>query len=114
MVRLGDRWSHRGVMSIGALGRRPVECHPGMDGCLSSLALCPSFSWNLCGHRDLTIPLAIECQFLHVIEDDRPLYIGMANTIPAPAAILAPILGGWLADTAGFHFMFLFSALFGF
>ena len=35
----------------------------------------------------------------------------MANTIPAPAAILAPVLGGWLADTSGFSFTFILSAL---
>jgi predicted MFS family arabinose efflux permease len=36
----------------------------------------------------------------------------MANTLPAPATILAPIFGGWLADRAGFHATFLLSAVF--
>ena len=53
-----------------------------------------------------TIPLALSVAFAQH-DEDRPLYIGMSNTLPAPAAILAPVLGGWLADVAGFHVMFI-------
>ena len=35
-------------------------------------------------------------------EADRPMYIGIAQTIVAPSAIIAPLIGGWIADTAGF------------
>jgi MFS family permease len=35
-------------------------------------------------------------------ETERPLYIGLSQTLNAPATILAPLLGGWIADTAGF------------
>jgi DHA1 family multidrug resistance protein-like MFS transporter len=42
-------------------------------------------------------------------DEDRPTYIGMSNTLCAPSAILAPILGGWLADTFGFGSTFLVS-----
>jgi MFS family permease len=58
-----------------------------------------------------TIPLALSVAFAQH-EDERPIYIGMANTLPAPAAILAPVFGGWLADRAGFQTMFILSALF--
>jgi MFS family permease len=34
-------------------------------------------------------------------EDERPTYVGLANTLIAPSAILAPLLGGWLADYGG-------------
>ena len=46
-------------------------------------------------------------------EADRPAYIGMANTLVAPATILAPLLGGWLADRAGYPAAFFLSALGG-
>jgi MFS family permease len=57
-----------------------------------------------------TIPIALSVSFAKT-EDERPIYIGMANTIPAPAAILAPVLGGWLADSRGFSVTFILTAL---
>ena len=57
-----------------------------------------------------TIPIALSVSFANN-EEERPIYIGMANTIPAPAAILAPVLGGWLADTTGFNVTFILSAI---
>ncbi|MEN9563924.1 MAG: hypothetical protein RIR73_2168 [Chloroflexota bacterium] len=35
-------------------------------------------------------------------ESERPIYIGLSQTLTAPATIIAPILGGWIADSAGF------------
>jgi MFS family permease len=35
-------------------------------------------------------------------EADRPFYIGLAQTLTAPATIIAPLIGGWIADTSGF------------
>jgi MFS family permease len=35
-------------------------------------------------------------------EAERPLYIGLSQTLTAPATIIAPILGGWIADSGGF------------
>jgi MFS family permease len=35
-------------------------------------------------------------------EKERPFYIGLAQTLTAPATILAPLLGGWIADKHGF------------
>ena len=46
-------------------------------------------------------------------EAHRPIYIGMANTLLAPATLLAPIFGGWLADTLSYQTTFLASAGFG-
>ncbi len=39
--------------------------------------------------------------------EDRPTYIGLTNTLLAPAKILSPILGGWLATLMGYSPMFL-------
>ncbi len=46
-------------------------------------------------------------------EAERPLYIGMSNTLVAPFTIIAPILGGWIADSFGYQATFLLSALGG-
>jgi MFS family permease len=35
-------------------------------------------------------------------EVDRPIYIGLSQTLTAPATIIAPILGGFIVDSAGF------------
>jgi predicted MFS family arabinose efflux permease len=39
--------------------------------------------------------------------EDRPTYIGLTNTLLAPAKTLAPLIGGWLATWAGYHEMFV-------
>jgi MFS family permease len=44
---------------------------------------------------------------------DRPAYIGLANTLIAPVTILAPILGGLLAEIYGYPAAFIASAIAG-
>ena len=46
-------------------------------------------------------------------EEQRPTYVGMANTLISPSTILAPLLGGFLADSFGYPVTFLISAIFG-
>jgi predicted MFS family arabinose efflux permease len=46
-------------------------------------------------------------------EAERPIYIGLSNTLIAPATILAPLLGGWIADLAGYQTTFMLSAIGG-
>lgn len=43
--------------------------------------------------------------------DNRPTYIGLANTIPGVAGALAPLIGGWLASAAGYPVMFILSTV---
>lgn len=38
--------------------------------------------------------------------DDLPTYIGLANTLLAAPILVAPVLGGWIADLAGFRALF--------
>jgi predicted MFS family arabinose efflux permease len=58
-----------------------------------------------------TIGMAMTVQY--GTEAERPVYIGLSNTLIAPATIFAPILGGWIADAAGYTTMFALSALGG-
>jgi MFS family permease len=45
--------------------------------------------------------------------ENRPTYIGLANTIPGVAGSLAPLIGGWLAATVSYQAMFVLSAVIG-
>jgi MFS family permease len=45
--------------------------------------------------------------------ENRPTYIGLANTIPGVAGSLAPLIGGWLAATVSYQAMFIVSAVIG-
>jgi MFS family permease len=107
---VGDRWSHRTVIEVGALAAAAS----------ASLAwLAPDMTWFylvfiLAGIANIgfwAIGLALTLEF--GTEAERPAYIGLANTLVAPSAILAPLLGGWLADSAGYPVAFLASAVSG-
>lgn len=107
---LGDRLGHRLMLISGALAVA-----------ISSLLAwyAPTVAWlypafvlaGLANVSFWTIGMAITVQF--GAEHQRPVYIGLANTLIAPATILAPLLGGWIADSAGFEMTFLLSAVGG-
>lgn len=107
---MGDRWDHTAVMKIGVL------C-----ASLSALVawLAPSLNWFylvfiLAGIANVavwTIGVALTLEFGK--ENERPAYIGLSNTLVAPFAIIAPILGGWLADAVGYKYTFLANVIFG-
>lgn len=110
MGRIGDRWSHSGVMMLGGLGATASSILAWFAASvewfypvflLAAIAIVAVW----------TIPIALTVSFAG--ESDRPLYIGLSNTVSAPATIFAPILGGWIADSAGYDAMFLVSAFCG-
>lgn len=45
--------------------------------------------------------------------ENRPTYIGLANTIPGVAGSVAPLIGGWLAGAISYRSMFILSAIIG-
>ena len=106
MGRIGDRTGHRAMLIFGAFA-----------------ALLSAFlAWNatsiywfypifiLTGIANVsiwTIGMAMTVDF--GVEVERPLYIGLSQTLIAPATILAPLLGGWIVDTAGFLPTFIIS-----
>ena len=45
--------------------------------------------------------------------ENRPTYIGLANTIPGVVGSIAPLIGGWLAGSISYQAMFILSALIG-
>lgn len=96
---LGDRIGHRAMLIIGAVA-----------AFLSALLAwhAASIAWFypifiLTGMANVsiwTIGMTMTVDFAS--EAERPIYIGLSQTLTAPAAIIAPILGGWIADGAGF------------
>ena len=45
--------------------------------------------------------------------ENRPTYIGLANTIPGAAGAIAPLVGGWLAGAVSYQAMFTLAAVVG-
>jgi MFS family permease len=108
MGQLGDRWSHRGVMIMGALAAALsalVAWRAGSLGWFYLVFLLEAVAITAIW----IVPLALTVSFARS-EEERPLYIGLSNTLTAPATILAPIIGGWIADATNFHLTFVISA----
>lgn len=105
---LGDRVGHRLMLIVGAA-----------SALLSSLFawFAPSLAWffpifGLAGFANVSIwtnGMTMTVDFSD--ETERPFYIGLAQTLTAPATILAPIIGGRIADTQGFVSTFGWSVL---
>jgi MFS family permease len=45
--------------------------------------------------------------------ENRPTFIGLANTIPGIAGGIAPLLGGWMASVTSYPWLFALSAVIG-
>jgi MFS family permease len=100
---IGDRWGHRRVLAFGNLM---------MIFAIIAAMIAPDVSWfyivfgltGLVNSTQWSTIMSITAQFGTVAE--RPIYIGMANTLIAPVTIFSPIIGGLLADWIGFTFTF--------
>jgi MFS family permease len=105
---LGDRVGHRFMLIVGAT-----------SAIVSSMLawLAPSLGWfflvfALTGFTNVSIwmnGMTMTVDFSD--EGERPFYIGLAQTLTAPATIVAPLIGGWIADTRGFVSTFGWSTL---
>ncbi len=105
---LGDKFGHRTMLLFGAF--------TGLISCIlawnaTSIAwFYPMFA--LAGFTNVSIwtsGLVMTTEFGN--EAERPIYIGLAQTLTAPATIVAPLLGGWIADSVGFIPTFSISAV---
>jgi MFS family permease len=105
---LGDRFGHRAMLILG-----------GVSAMLSSLLawFAPSIIWffpifilaALTNVSIWTNGMTMSTTFSS--EAERPFYIGLAQTLTAPATILAPLIGGWVADSFGFVPTFTISTI---
>ncbi len=107
---LGDRWNRRYIIEIG------------LAACIASAlvsAWAPSSIWFylvfiLAGIGNValwTVGLAMIMEFGQ--DKEKPAYIGLANTLVAPSSMVAPFLGGWLADAYGYSATFYLTAVSG-
>jgi MFS family permease len=107
---LGDRLGHHNMLKVGILAA-------SLSGLLAWWA--PSLIWFylimvLTGISIVSVwttSMTMSVQF--GAETHRPIYIGMSNSLLAPATLLAPIFGGWLADIFSYQITFLASSGFG-
>jgi MFS family permease len=107
---LADRWNRKGVLIIG--GVAVVS-----SGIVAYLA--PSQAWFylvmilLGAAYTATFPILMAILLQFGTPENRPTYIGMANTLITPITFLVPLLAGWLASIAGYRLTFIVSSSFG-
>jgi len=106
----GDRWGHRRIMLLGFLSATTSSVLAWQAGSLSWFFPIMVLT-GMANVATWTTPLTLTAEFGD--ETERPIYIGLSNTLIAPATILAPILGGWLADRFSYPLMFLCTAVAG-
>ena len=106
----GDRWGHRQLMLIGILAATFSSLLAWQASSLGWFYLIMVLT-GLAYVAIWTISLTLSVEF--GTETERPLYIGLSNTLVAPASIIAPILAGWIADQHGYPFMFFCTAIAG-
>jgi MFS family permease len=107
---LGDRLGHRSMLIAGSFAVT-----------LSSLLAwgARSIAWlypviilsALANVAYWTIGMAITAEF--GTDETRPTYIGLSNTLVAPFTIIAPLIGGLIADAFSFQVTFMVSAIGG-
>jgi MFS family permease len=99
MGRIGDRIGHRAMLILGAFAALLSAVLAW--NATSLLWFYPIFILaGLANVSIWTIGMVMTVDF--GLEAERPLYIGLSQTLTAPATILAPLLGGWIVDAAGF------------
>jgi MFS family permease len=102
-----DKWGHRVALTIGVVA--------GFGSALVAWS-APEFQWFylafiLAGIANVsawTVVISMTLDFGQAFE--RAGYVGLSNTLTAPSSILAPILGGLLADAFGYSYIFIFAA----
>ena len=96
---IGDRIGHRAMLITGAVA---AFLSAILAWNAASIAwFYPIFILTGMANVSLwTISMTMTVDFGS--EAERPIYIGLSQTLTAPATIIAPILGGWIADRAGF------------
>jgi MFS family permease len=103
---IGDRIGHRAMLVVGAFAALFSAVFAW--NATSILWFYPIFILTGLANVSIwTIGMAMTVDFGG--ETERPLYIGLSQTLTAPATIIAPLIGGWIVDSAGFAPVFVIS-----
>jgi MFS family permease len=95
----GNKWLQERAGPISAAAILLVALAP------SEIWLYPAFMLlNVAGHAMSIAGMGITMEFSS--EDEIPTYTAMAGTILGVPTLLAPLVGGWLADAGGFGLLF--------
>jgi MFS family permease len=106
---VGDRYGHKRVMVLAA----------ALWMCALGAALLSSAAWGfyivfalmgLSSSAGTLSDLNLAMEFGP--EAERPTYIGLTRTVTGPALLIAPVLGGLLAQEWGYPALFVTSLLF--
>lgn len=107
---IADRWSRKGVLEVGAgaifLSALIARFAVSIEWMYLAMALA-----GMANTAFWTVSMAYVLQFGD--EHNRPTYVGLANTLISPATMIAPLLGGWLADASGYESTFILAAAAG-
>jgi MFS family permease len=105
---LADRKGHKIVLCGGAGAM-------GLTAVIGWLASSPAWLWATFAALGIATSAESVSQMNIILEfcapEDRPTYIGLTNTLLAPAQTLGPILGGALATWLTYRGMFALAAL---
>ena len=100
---IGDRYGHKIVLAAGALSM-------ALAALTALVWQAPLALWVIFILLGAASSADAVAGFSIIIEfgtpEDRPTYIGLTNTLLAPARSLSPILGGWLAASLGYSWLF--------
>jgi MFS family permease len=105
--RLSDVWSRKWVLVLGSISAAASACI-ALVVKEADLFYLVFILTGIAATAFWTIGITISLEFGD--ESQRPTYVGMANTLISPATMLAPLLGGLLADSFGYSVTFITSA----
>lgn len=104
----GDRHGHKRVMEAGTVGAI-------LSTFAAAFASSAGHFYVIFGITGASLSAAMISRLSIVLEfsepEERPTYIGLANTIRAPFSAIAPIIGGILGDRFQLPFVFLLTAV---
>jgi MFS family permease len=107
---VGDHWSNKLVLQIGC-----VACaFSSVLACLAPNVNCFYLVFIGAGIGMVALQNVAAVMTLEFgNQRQRPAYIGLGNTLVAPATILAPLLGGWIVENIDYKTTFLVAAIGG-
>lgn len=106
---LSDRWGKKNAFILGTLSA-------GISAFLAAIAQEPWMLFlvflfmGIANSAYWTIGIAYSLEFGDAAE--KPTYVGLSNTLVSPSILIAPLLGGWLANMGGYRLTFWVSAFF--